>query len=160
MYRSLKILGVLAIAVSSIGQASAFSSSVFPISLTGGQEDFVLSYTSAGPFNLSNLSLESGSPGSPPNIFASTTAFSPYTGSSSANNLTNSGTISEILSVPAGNYTFSYSTTASSLSLSVSPVPLPASFSLFALALISLGFYGYHTARKNGRTNSVSSVPA
>lgn len=157
MYRSFKILGVLAVAISSIGQASAFSSSVFPVALTGGPEDFLLSYSSTGPFNLSNLSLESGTSGSGPNLFAvSGTTFFPYTGSSSANNLSGTGSLSEVLSAPAGNYTFSYKTSATgSLSLSVSPVPLPASFPLFALALISLGIFGYHTARKSGGTSSV-----
>ena len=157
MYRSLKILGVLAVAISSISQASAFSSSVFPVCLTGGQEDFFISYSSSGPFNLSNLSLESGSSGGTPNVFAvSGTTFFPYTGSSSANNLSGTGSLSEVLSVPAGNYTFSYTTSATgSLSLGVSPVPLPASFPLFALALISLGIFGYHAARKSGGTSSV-----
>jgi hypothetical protein len=40
-------------------------------------------------------------------------------------------------------------------SVALSPVPLPASFPLFALALIALGAFGYHTSRKSGRTSSV-----
>jgi hypothetical protein len=157
MHRSLKVLGVLATVVMSVGQASAFSSSVFPISLTGGPEDFLLSYSSAGPFNLSNLSLESGTPGSPPNLFAASgTTFAPFTGSSSANNLSGSGTLNEVFSAPAGNYTFSYTTTADSLSLRVSAVPLPASFPLFAMALIGLGVLGYRAARRSGPTSTSS----
>ena len=150
------VLGALAAVIMSVGQASAFSSSVFPITLTGGPEDLLLSYSSAGSFNLSNLSFESGTPGSPPNLFAvSGTAFAPFTGSSSANNLSGSGTLNEVFSAPAGHYTFSYTTTADSLSLRVSAVPLPASFPLFAMALIGLGVLGYHTARTSGRTSSV-----
>jgi hypothetical protein len=156
MYRSLKVLGVLAAVIMSVGQASAFSSSVFPVTLTGGPEDFLLSYSSTGPFNLSNLSFELGTPGSPPNLFAASgTTFAPFTGSSSANNLSGSGTLNEVFSAPAGNYTFSYTTTADSLSLRVSAVPLPSSFPLFAMALIGLGVLGYQAARTGGRTSSV-----
>jgi hypothetical protein len=156
MYKTLKILGALAAVIMSVGQASAFSSSVFPITLNGGPEDFLLSYSSTAPFNLSNLSLESGTPGSAPNLFAvSGTTFAPFSGSSSANNLSGSGTLNEVFSVPAGSYTFSYTTTADSLSLRVSAVPLPASFPLFAMALIGLGALGYHAARTSGRTSSV-----
>lgn len=40
-------------------------------------------------------------------------------------------------------------------SIALSPVPLPASFPLFALALVALGVFGYHTARTNRRTSTV-----
>lgn len=42
-----------------------------------------------------------------------------------------------------------------SASIALSPVPLPASFPLFALALVALGMFGYHTARTNRRTSGV-----
>jgi hypothetical protein len=65
------------------------------------------------------------------------------------------GSMSEIITAPAGSYTFAFNTGSDSLHLSVSAVPLPASFPLFALALVGLGMFGYHTARRSGRTSSV-----
>jgi hypothetical protein len=153
MYKLLKSLGVLAVVVSCVGQASAFSSSVFPVTLTGGPEEFLLSYSSSSSFSITDLSLELGNPGSPPNLFAvSGTTFFPFTASTSSvgNTIISplTGSLSEVFSGPAGNYTFSYTTNATnSVSLGVSPVPLPASFPLFAMALMALGMFGYHTAR-------------
>jgi hypothetical protein len=58
MYKLLKLLGIMTLLVSSIGQASALSVSTSPIFATGGVEDFVFSY-SGGPFTLSSLSFSS-----------------------------------------------------------------------------------------------------
>ena len=153
MYKLLKSLGVVAVLMSSVGQASAFSTAVFPVSLTGSPETFLLSYSSTAAFSITDLSLELGNPGSGPNLFATNPGpFVPFTSSivSVANTIISplTGSISEVFSGPAGNYTFSFSTNATNfVSLGVSPVPLPASFPLFAMALIALGMLGYHTAR-------------
>jgi hypothetical protein len=154
MYRLLRVLGVLATVISSVGQASAFSSSVFPVSLSGTPEEVLLSYSSSTDFNLNSLSLALGS--SPPsltNVLAGVPgALLPFTTALGGTITAGSGSLSEIISAPAGNYTFSYNTGATgSISLSVSPVPLPASFPLFAMALIGLGLFGYQRARTNSR---------
>jgi hypothetical protein len=157
MYKFLKVLGVLAAAISSVGQASAFSSSVFPVTLTGAPEEILLSYTSTNTFNLNSLSLELGS-SAPfgPNVLAGVIggSLTPFTSSTGAD-ITGSGSLSEIITAPAGSYTFAFNTGSDSLHFSVSPVPLPASFPLFALALIGLGMFGYHTTRRSNRTGSV-----
>jgi hypothetical protein len=157
MYKFLKVLGVLAAVISSIGQASAFSSSVFPVTLTGTPEEVLLSYTSTGTFNLNSLSLELGStPPLGPNVLLGIVggSLTPFTSSGGAS-LTGSGSLSEIITAPAGSYTFAYTTGSDSLRLTVSAVPLPASFPLFALALIGLGMFGYHTARTSVRTSTL-----
>jgi hypothetical protein len=157
MYKFLKVLGVLAAVFSSVGQASAFSSSVFPVTLTGTPEEVLLTYTSTGTFNLNSLSLAlGGSAPFGPNVLLGIVggSLTPFTSSTGAD-LTGSGTLSEIITAPAGNYTFAFTTGSDSLHLTVSAVPLPASFPLFALALIGLGAFGYHSARKSGRTSSV-----
>jgi hypothetical protein len=153
MYKFLKVLGALAVVISSVGQASAFSSSVFPVALTGTPEDVMLSFTnptSVPTFNLNSLSLELGSsaPFGPNVLLGFTGPLTPFT-SSFGGTLTGSGTLSEIITAPAGNYTFSFNTGAESIHFSVSPVPLPASFPLFLMALIALGFFGYQKSRTN-----------
>jgi hypothetical protein len=155
MYKLLKVLGVLAAAISSVGQASAFSSSVFPVTLTGAPEEVLLSYTSTNTFNLNSLSLELGS-SAPfgPNVLVGG-SLTPFTSSTGAD-ITGSGSLSEIITAPAGSYTFAFNAGSDSLHFSVSAVPLPASLPLFALALIGLGMFGYHTARRSGRTSSVA----
>jgi hypothetical protein len=158
MYKFLKALGVLAAVVSSVGQASAFSSSIFPVTLTGTPEEVLLSYTSNGTFNLNSLSLELGS-SAPfgPNVLVggSLTPFTSSTGADITGSGPLSGTLSEIITAPAGSYTFAFTTGSDTLHFSVSAVPLPASFPLFALALVGLGMFGYHTARRSSRTSSV-----
>jgi hypothetical protein len=157
MYKFLKVLGVLAAVISSVGQASAFSSSIFPVALSGSPEDVTISFTSTNTFNLNSLSLESGS-SAPfgPNVLAGVVggSLTPFTSSTGAD-INGSGSLSEIITAPAGNYTFSFNTGSDSLRLTVSAVPLPASLPLFALALVGLGMFGYHAARKGGRTSSV-----
>ena len=153
MYKLLKSLGLVAVLVGSIGQASAFSTTVYPVTLTGSPETFLLSYSSSDAFSITNLSLELGNPGSAPNLSATNPGpLVPFTSSvvSAANTIISplTGSISEVFSGPAGSYTFAYTTNATnSVSLGVSPVPLPASFPLFALALLALGMVGYHAAR-------------
>lgn len=156
MYKLFKALGLLAALISSVGQASAFSSSIFPVTLTGTPEQVLISYTSSGTFNLNSLSLQLGSsaPFGPNVLLGVVGQLTPFTTSGGAS-LTGSGQLSEIITAPAGNYTFSFNTGSDSLRLTVSPVPLPASFPLFALALIGLGALGYHAARKSGRTSSI-----
>jgi hypothetical protein len=152
MHKMLKVLGVLAIGLSSIGQASAFSSNIFPVSLTGTPEEVIISYSSTIDFNLDSVSLALGSPPGPTNILAGVPgALLPFTTAVGATITHGTGTLTEMITAPAGNYTFSFDTTANgSLSLSVSPVPLPASFPLFAMALIGLGMLSYRAARTKG----------
>jgi hypothetical protein len=153
MYKFFKVLGVLAVAISSVGQASASSFSVFPVTLSGSPEDVTISFTSSNTFNLNSLSLELGS-SAPfgPNVLATGGSLTPFT-SSTGSDINGSGSLSEIITAPAGSYTLAFNTGSDSFHFSVSAVPLPASFPLFALALIGLGVY--HTARKSGRTSSV-----
>jgi len=153
MRKLLKVLGVLAIAISSIGQASAFSSSIFPVSLTGTPEDVILSYSSTIDFNLNSVSLALGSPPGPTNVLAGVPGqLLQFTTAAGATITHGAGTLSEIITAPAGVYTFFFNTTANqSLNLTVSAVPLPAGFPLFAIALIGLGMFGYHAARTKSR---------
>jgi hypothetical protein len=153
MHKMLKVLGVLAIGLSSIGQASAFSSNIFPVSLTGSPEEVIISFSSTIDFNLNSVSLALGSPPDPTNVLAGIPgALLPFTTALGATITHGSGTLSEIITAPAGNYTFSFDTTANgSLNLSISPVPLPASFPLFAMALLGLGMLGYRAARTKSR---------
>jgi hypothetical protein len=151
MYQLLRILGVLAAVVFSVGQASAYSSSVFPVSLTGGLEDVTISYSSNLAFTLADLSLAGPSPGST-NVLAVPGTLFPYTTIGGQTIAAGSGALSEIISAPKGNYTFSYDTNASNfVNLSVSAVPLPASLPLFAMALIGLSMLGYRASRTNSR---------
>jgi hypothetical protein len=150
MQKLLKLLGILAVVASSTGQASAFSGSVFPVQTTGGLEDLIISYSSANPFNVNSVSLELGNPGSPPNVLASIVGpLQQYTTAGGANVAAGTGSLSELITAPAGQYTISFSTTADKFSASLSPVPLPAGFPLFALALVVLGGFGYYGSRKN-----------
>jgi hypothetical protein len=151
MFKLLKVLGILAVVISSIGQASAFSGSTFPVSVTGSFQDVIVSYSSATSFTLTDVSLQLGNPGAGTNfLVGGSGTLASYTGTSGGPIAAGSGTLSEIISAPAGSYTFSFSTTADRLSVAVTPVPLPASFPLFVMALIGLGMFGYHTSRKNG----------
>jgi hypothetical protein len=152
MYQLLRVLGVLAAVVFSVGQASAYSSSVFPVSLTGGPEDVTISYSSSLNFTLADLSLAAPST----NVLGvpGTTLF-PYTTTGGQTIAAGSGALSEIISAPKGNYTFSYDTNATNfVNFSVSAVPLPASFPLFAMALIGLGVFGYHKMRSSKAGNT------
>jgi hypothetical protein len=150
MHKLFEVLGILALVASSTGQASAFQGSVFPVQVTGGPEDLVISYTSGAPFNLSGLSLELGNPGSPPNVLASIAGpLQQYTTLAGANIAGGSGSLSEIITAPAGQYTISFNTTAGSFAAALSPVPLPAGLPLFAMALLVLGGLGYYGSRKS-----------
>jgi hypothetical protein len=150
MYKLFKVLGVLALVASSTGQASASSVSIFPVQTTGGPEDLVISYSNTGSFNLSGLSLELGTPGSPPNVLASIAGpLQQYTTVGGANIAGGSGSLSEIITAPTGQYTISFNTTAGSFAAALSPVPLPAGLPLFAMALLVLGGLGYYGSRKN-----------
>jgi hypothetical protein len=150
MSKFIKLLGILAIVVSSVTSAAAatFSAGLFPG--TGGTEDFVFSYTSTTPFTLSDLSLLNTSN---VNLLAGTLL--PFTTPAGGNlgGSPVSGTLSEMVPTTAGvSYTASYSINAlpsGNITVSVSPVPLPASFPLFAMALIGLMVMGYRTARTN-----------
>jgi hypothetical protein len=147
MYKLLKLLGVLAVVASSVDHASALSISASPIFATQTTEEFSFSWSGSTTFSLSNLSFSSP-PG--PNLL---TTLSPFT--TSGGTLSGSGKLSEILSVTPGTpYTAAYTINGSlpnSINVQLSPVPLPAAFPLFAMALLGLGLFGYHTARSNGR---------
>jgi hypothetical protein len=140
MYKLLKLLGALAVVISSTHYVSAS---------TLVQEDFVFSYNTNGSFTLSNLFYSTGGG---PNLLSFPFYSTPGGGFVAAG----SGQLSEIITVDTTkSYTSSYSVTnftgtSSSFGVSVSAVPLPASFPLFAIALLSLGLFGYHTTRTNG----------
>ena len=158
MRKLLKALVVLGATVVSINQASAYSSSIYPIAVTGGPEVVTITYSSVLGFTLSGLSLALGSPAGPTNVLASISGpLQVYTSNSGATIAAGSSSISEAFTAPAGNYTFSYSTNATGfVNFSLSPVPLPASFPLFAMAVIGLGALGYHISRRPRRDEQVA----
>jgi hypothetical protein len=140
-----KLLGVVALVISSIGQASALTLTTFPVIATGAVSDFVFTYSTSTPFTLSSMSLSL--PPSSSNVLGGTLAtyITPTGGS-----LSGSGSLSEMISTtPGGLYKVSYDISGSlpnSISVSLS-APLPASFPLFVMALIGLGMMGYRSAR-------------
>ena len=96
------------------------------------------------------MSLALGNPGGANNILASTPgALQPYTTLGGQTIAAGSGSLSEVITAPAGSYTFSFNTTADTLHLTVSAVPLPAGFPLFAMAMLGLGMLGYYKSRTN-----------
>jgi len=148
MYRVVRLLGLLALVISSIGQASAVSIQISPVTATGSLSDFTFSYSTApsSPFTLADLSLSAPSG---PNLLGGTLAT--YT-TPTGGNLSGTGTLSEIISTtPGTQYTVSFDLAGGSLHSSVgaalSPVPLPASFPLFVMALIGLAMAGFYSAR-------------
>lgn len=150
MNRFLKIFGILAISLSSIGQASALS-----FTATTTSELFSFTYTASSPFTLSNLTLTS-----PTNVnLLAGTGLGIYSGSAGSLITNLSNTISAVVStVPGTTYTSFPSVSATLISGSfsftsaaaLSPVPLPASFPLFAMALVVLGMIGYRSIRAGG----------
>jgi hypothetical protein len=155
MNKLLGVFGVLAAVVFSGGQASAFSSIVFPVSLSGSPEDVTVSYSSSLAFTLADLSLAGPSPGAT-NILAGISGpLQPFTTSGGQTIAGGTGSFSEVITAPVGAYTFSYDTNATNfVNFSVSAVPLPASFPLFAMALIGLGMFGYHKVRSSRAANT------
>jgi hypothetical protein len=141
MYKLLKLLGALAVVISSTHFAAAD---------TLINEDFVFSYNTNGTFNLSELSYSTGGG---PNLLN----IAPYTYPGGGTILPGKGAISENITVDTSkSYTSDYSVTGftgntSSFSVTVSPVPLPASFPLFVMALLGLGLFGYRTTRSDGQ---------
>jgi hypothetical protein len=149
MHQLFRFLGVLAVVFCSIGQASAFSFTEYPLSLTGGPEKLVISYSSSETFYLRDLSLNLGYPAGPTNVLAGISgSLFQFTSHMGANVAAGSGTFSEIISAPAGNYTFSFATSADGLTATVSPVPLPASSLLFMMALAGFGLVGFLSTRQ------------
>jgi hypothetical protein len=170
MQKLLGILGVLALVALPVNQAAATSIS----------EDLTITYDnlSNNIFTLSDFSFASATSG---NLLSGSIGGSFGYGSGTLFNqivTVNTGqsyTFSFNGSFPGGSFlggsslvatggpqsigSFAQSTNGSfsfyAASVAVSPVPLPASFPLFALALVALGVFGYHTARTNGRTSSV-----
>ena len=151
----MRLLSILAVALLSIDQAAAAPLSSFTSggsgTATGTSEDVVFSYSAASSFTLSGVTFSQPSTG---NLLGG--AFSPFI-TLAGNNLSGTGTLSEIVSTTPGKaYSFSYTinplaNSTIATAVSVSAVPLPASFPLFAMALIGLGVIGYHRARANSR---------
>jgi hypothetical protein len=144
MYKLLKLLGALAVVISSTQYAAAD---------TLIQEDFVFSYNTTSNFTLSQLSYSySGGP----NLLN----IAPYTFPGGGIVLAGKSQISEIITVDTskGPYSADYSVTGftgtGTFGVAVSPVPLPASFPLFVMALLGLGLFGYHTTRTNQTTGT------
>jgi hypothetical protein len=163
MFKFLKGLAVLAAVVSTIGSASA--ASLYDVDIT---------FSNSDGFTLSSLSL---APSADPlnNVLGSFSA-GPYSGSG-----TILDEVVSLVTGTSYSFSFTGSTTASATAFSgnatifaqtvptstnttlnglftinvasaLSPVPLPAGFPLFAMGLIALGAFGYHSlrSRKNG----------
>jgi hypothetical protein len=168
MFKLLKGLAVLTAVMSTIGSASA--ASLYDIDITFSNSNalstFSLSSLSLAPStNLADNLLGSFSPG-------------PYAGSGTILNEVvslvtgtsysfsfNGSTIAAPATAFSGNATIFASTVTTStnttldngnfsinIGSALSPVPLPAGFPLFAMGLIALGAFGYHSlrSRKNG----------
>jgi len=153
MHRSLRVLGVLAVVLGSIDRASALSVLEYPISLAGGSEEFVISYSSNAPFYIRDLSLNLGNPPGPTNVLADISgSLQQFTSNTGAMVAAGSGSFSEIISAPAGNYSFSFDTSATNnFTATVSPVPLPASSLLFMMALAGFALMGFVSTRQAKR---------
>jgi hypothetical protein len=165
MFKLLKGLAVLTAVMSTIGSASA--ASLYDVDITFSNSNaFSLSSLSLAPStNLADNLLGSFSPG-------------PYAGSGTILNEVvslvtgtsysfsfNGSTIAAPATAFSGNATIFASTVTTStnttldngnfsinIGSALSPVPLPAGFPLFAMGLIALGAFGYHSlrSRKNG----------
>jgi len=148
MHQLLRFLALFAAIYGSIGQASA--TSIYPVDLTGGPEEFILSYSSDQAFTLKDLSLKLGkTPSGATNVLAGISgSLQQFTGSSGQLLQAGTGTFTEIISAPAGNYTFAFSAGAASIDATVSPVPLPASSLLFMMALAGFGLVGFISTRQ------------
>jgi hypothetical protein len=149
MYKLLKLLGALAVVISSTHYASAD---------TLIQEDFVFSYNTNASFTLSELSYSTAGG---PNLLN----IAPYTFPGGGTVLPGKGQLSEFITVDTSksygtDYSVSNFSGTGTFGVTVSPVPLPASFPLFVMALLGLGLFGYHTTRTNQatRTNALIAV--
>ena len=169
MFKLLSFLGALALMMLPTGQASASS-------LT---EELSIFYTSPGPFTINNLffgigtnliNLANRNPG-PVTGGTNVSLFSQsvtvdtsqkYTFSfggtfaGSANDITITGTSQSFGAFQSPSGKFSIYLVGGNLS----PVPLPASFPLFALALVCLAGFAYHTARAKRRATVESNLVA
>ena len=166
MFKLLKGLGILAAVISTIGSASAatifedidvtysnstsFSLTSVSLVLTGSSTNLLGSF-SGGPYSGSGTILNQvvqltagdsytfsfgghANPGPGNGISGTATIFASTVPTSTSTNLNNPGVF---------NIT---------ISAALSPVPLPSGFPLFAMGLIALGAFGYHSlrSRKNG----------
>ena len=166
MFKLLKGLGILAAVISTIGSASA--ASIF--------EDILVTFSGNVPFTLSTVSL--ALPPAGPNLITGFVGGATYSGSGTVlnevvqldsgssynfsftgNSLPSPGTtFSGIASIFASTVPTHSSATIDNgvfnitVGAALSPVPLPAGFPLFAMGLIALGAFGYHSlrSRKNG----------
>jgi hypothetical protein len=166
MFKLFKGLGILAAVISSIGSASAatlfedvdvtysnstpFSLTSVTLVLTGGSTNLLGSFnggTLSGSGTILNevIQLTAGDsytfsfaghtdPGPGSNISGTAAIFASTVPTSTSTNLNNPG----VFNITVG--------------ATLSPVPLPSGFPLFAMGLIALGAFGYHSvrSRKNG----------
>jgi hypothetical protein len=139
MSKLVKILGVLALLLTTVEQASA-ASFLDTIVATASTEDFVVENLGPTSISLSGLFFSLNASGVP-NLLNTNSSVVPagLSFSEVLNNLTVGAT-----------YNASFTTSANPLvvSVSLSPVPLPAGFPLFAMALLVLGSVGYFGMRK------------
>jgi hypothetical protein len=158
MLNLLKGLGLL-VAVGFCSTGQALASSV--------DEEIVITYSSSAPFTLSSLSLTGGP--TPGNLLSFTGgSFGAGPGTAFMENIVlvagDAYSFSFTSSIGSGNASpiFASSTGVTgggaevfgngasfAATATLSPVPLPASFPLFAMALLSLGVFGYYKTRSN-----------
>jgi hypothetical protein len=139
MFKLLKIVGVLALLVSTVEHASALTFTDY--TATSTTETYSVMNTGSASITLSQLVFQLF--GTTTNLFSNAGPVTILAGT------TFSETVGGL--TVGASYQAGFSSDANPLSVTVglSPVPLPAGFSLFVMALVGLGAFGYYGSRRN-----------